>query len=144
MKQNFKKGFTLIELLVVIAIIGILAAITVVSVQGPRNKATDTQSLANLRQVASVLEQSYGDTSSYLTAADWAALVTALTANPYGATVPAAPAGVTYNGISAAAGYCLWTPIKAGTADHYVRCKTGATCGVDVTISGAPSVANCG
>jgi len=123
MKQNLnKKGFTLIELLVVIAIIGILAAITVVSVQGPRNKANDTKSLANLRQVASVMEQYAGDNTTYPVATTWPALETAVAA--YGTPLPSG----TYLVQSSSTGYC----VSADTADtgntEKVRCRTGAQC----------------
>lgn len=39
--KNYRKGFTLVEILVVIAIIGILASITIASLNTARNKAKD-------------------------------------------------------------------------------------------------------
>lgn len=129
MKTNIRKGFTLIELLVVIAIIGILAAITVVSVQGPRNKARDTQTLSNLRQVASVLEQYYGDTGSYpVNDSDYGGLQTQLV--NYGTPLPTSTDPL-YNVSSTASGYCLFADSKVDST-HMIRCKSGAQC-ADVT-----------
>lgn len=143
MKQNFKKGFTLIELLVVIAIIGILAAITVVSVNGPRNKARDTQSLANLRQVASVLEQYYGDNGNYATStlSTWPALSGGVAA--YGTPLPSSTSPV-YGVEVTSTGYCLWADSlnDGGDTDLKIRCKTGAQCGSASIAS--PSAASCG
>jgi len=59
-------GFTLIELLVVIAIIGILAGISIVSLSGARNKATDTQLKTNARILTTALEQYRSDKSAYI------------------------------------------------------------------------------
>jgi len=58
-KNMSKKGFTLIELLVVIAIIGILAAISIVSLNGARNKAYDAQIKSDLSQFRTAMELSY-------------------------------------------------------------------------------------
>ncbi len=128
MKQNLKKGFTLIELLVVIAIIGILAAITVVSVQGPRNKATDTKNLANLRQIASVLEQYAGDNGGYNTTNapvdDAAELSTHLAA--YGTPLPTV-SGMTISVPVGGASYCLYVAAAGGAAGG-VKCTSGAQC----------------
>ncbi len=143
MKQNFKKGFTLIELLVVIAIIGILAAITVVSVQGPRNKANDTKTLSNLRQTASVLEQYYGDTGGYPiitpaaseVGASWGALSTAVVA--YGTPLPTSTNPI-YRIRSTASGYCLWADTADANDTNMIRCKGGAQC---ATVTNAVGVA---
>ena len=54
-KKN--KGFTLIELLVVITIIGILAGITFVAVGDSLRRAYDAQRVAEVRQLAFVLER---------------------------------------------------------------------------------------
>lgn len=65
-----RKAFTLIELLVVIAIIGILAALIIVSLNGARQKASDTQLKNNARNIDTALAQYYTDNNStYVTAA---------------------------------------------------------------------------
>jgi prepilin-type N-terminal cleavage/methylation domain-containing protein len=160
MKQNLnKKGFTLIELLVVIAIIGILAAITVVSVSGPRNKATDTKRLSELRQVASVMEQYWGDKTNYnssgaaITAWTGAASLETMlsylgtplptsgdTSQTYkvGSCVGTATTINTSLGTgTAAAGYVLYVESKADTA-NYIYCKQGANCGTKATTAVCP------
>ncbi|MCK9578929.1 MAG: type II secretion system GspH family protein [Methanoregula sp.] len=53
--NNTAKGFTLIELLVVVSIIGILASMTVVSLNDARGKARDARRLNDVRQMANVL-----------------------------------------------------------------------------------------
>lgn len=55
------KGFTLIELLVVISIIGILASITMTSLEGSRAKARDSYRIQSLIQVRNALEMYAGD-----------------------------------------------------------------------------------
>ncbi len=62
--KMMKKGFTLIELLVVIAIIGILASLIIVSLNGARTKASDTQLKNNARNVDTALAQYATDNNS--------------------------------------------------------------------------------
>lgn len=62
-----KKGFTLIELLVVIAIIGILSAIGLVSLNGAREKARDSQRKSDIGSFRSALALYFDDFNSYPT-----------------------------------------------------------------------------
>lgn len=48
-------GFTLIELLVVVAIIGLLAAVVLASLDTAKSKSSDTQAVANLKQLETAL-----------------------------------------------------------------------------------------
>ncbi|HEV8601650.1 MAG TPA: prepilin-type N-terminal cleavage/methylation domain-containing protein, partial [Patescibacteria group bacterium] len=50
MKTKHSKGFTLIELLVVISIIGLLASVTLVSLNSARAKARDAKRVGDLKQ----------------------------------------------------------------------------------------------
>ena len=56
-KKKNQKGFTLIELLVVIAIIGVLSGIVIVAVGDATARARDSRRLADVRQLAFVLER---------------------------------------------------------------------------------------
>lgn len=59
MDNKLSAGFTLIELLVVISIIGILASITLVSIQSVRAKARDTRRQADMQQIYNALYSFY-------------------------------------------------------------------------------------
>ncbi len=63
--NNLVYGFTLIELLVVIAIIGLLASVVLVALNGVRQKARDTQRIANIQQVVKALQLYYQDHGQY-------------------------------------------------------------------------------
>ena len=55
-KDKKNKGFTLVELLVVVAILGILTGVVVVSVGDAVARARDSRRLADVRQLAQILE----------------------------------------------------------------------------------------
>lgn len=58
-------GFTLIELLVVIAIIGVLASVTLASLNEARAKARDAQRISDIRQLQNVLFLYYDDNNAF-------------------------------------------------------------------------------
>jgi len=68
---NKNKAFTLIELLVVIAIIGLLATISVISLNNARAKARDAKRVADVRQVQTALELFFNDKGYYPTIAEF-------------------------------------------------------------------------
>lgn len=62
------RGFTIVELLVVIVVIGILAAITMVSYSGVKNKADTATNQSNANSVAKSVASFYASNGSYPTA----------------------------------------------------------------------------
>jgi len=61
MKQQNRRGFTIVELLVVVSIIALLIALLLPAVQKGRDKALISQSVANLKNLASSNEVYAGD-----------------------------------------------------------------------------------
>jgi general secretion pathway protein G len=59
------RGFTLIELLVVISIIGVLSSTSLVAFQGVKQKAKDTKSYIEIKELAKALELYKLDNNSY-------------------------------------------------------------------------------
>lgn len=60
-----QKGFTLIELLVAVGIIGILASVSVVSVNSIRQKSRDAKRLSDVKEVQNALEAFLNNAGSY-------------------------------------------------------------------------------
>ena len=65
--MNEKKGFTLIELLVTVSIIAVLSGLLlgVINIQGIRQKARDSQRMADLKKVQVALEAYLADHRRY-------------------------------------------------------------------------------
>jgi prepilin-type N-terminal cleavage/methylation domain-containing protein len=90
-KNSFKNslGFTLVELLVVIAILGVLASIVLVSLNGARANARDVRRVAEISQVARLLEAYNTDNGHYpvYSVADpignWSSVLTELKSKGY-------------------------------------------------------------
>lgn len=95
------KGFTLIELLVVIAIIGILATIVLVSLNSARQKARDTQRVADVKQFQTALEMYFDSHAGYPATYDAGSPTTtglpALATAGYLPAVPNDPLSVPYD-----------------------------------------------
>lgn len=71
MNKKTDKGFTLIELLVVIAIIGILATVSVISLNNARAKSRDAKRAGNIKQIQTALELYFNDNGHYPSANEW-------------------------------------------------------------------------
>lgn len=59
------KGFTLVELLVAVGIIGVLASVSLVSVNSIRGKARDSKRIADIKEVQNALEAYYSNNGYY-------------------------------------------------------------------------------
>ncbi len=65
MKKNKKQGFSLIELLVVVAIMGLLAAMSIISLNTARARARDARRLSDVKQIQTALEMYFNDSRKY-------------------------------------------------------------------------------
>jgi prepilin-type N-terminal cleavage/methylation domain-containing protein len=65
MTNSQKRGFTLIELLVVISIISLLSSIVLASLTTAKKKATNAQTIAQVKQYQTALTMYYLDTGGY-------------------------------------------------------------------------------
>ena len=121
-----KSGFTLIELLVVVTIIGIIATITLISLQSVRMKARDSRRGSDIRQLMLALELSYDDHLEYpekgvigVVAKPPAAVAPYLDETPEdpGNTILACqPEGYRWWGNAGQSQkYCLWACLEVGT-----------------------------
>jgi len=134
MLKNNKKGFTIIELLIVIAIIGLLATISIVSLNGARLKGRDAARLGNIKQMQTALEMYYNDQGRYPVSAT-AIVLGSATAKKLCSTAAAgfvatcvAPA-ITYMG------NVQPNPTPNGTAFSYTG--TASTYAITFTLEGA-------
>lgn len=81
-----EKGFTLVELMIVIIILAVLTGIAIPSYMTLRNRARESATEAEMKNIATALELYMADIEEYPAAADMAALGTALA--PYMNPVP--------------------------------------------------------
>ena len=65
-KNNYKiKGFTLIELMLVVVIIGLIATLSITSVQTSRKKARDAKRMADVNKILQAMELYFLDAGFY-------------------------------------------------------------------------------
>ncbi|HVX89198.1 MAG TPA: prepilin-type N-terminal cleavage/methylation domain-containing protein [Gemmatimonadales bacterium] len=120
-----RKGFTLIELLIVVVIIGVLAAIALPKFANTKEKAAVGTMKADLRNLASVQEAYFMDSSRYANAI---------------ATLQAAPYTYRYSGqntvtITAGTGNS-WSATATNPAAGAITCSVSYNTGA--TDDGAP------
>lgn len=120
--KNIKKGFTLIELLVVIAIIGILSGVVLASLNTARQKARNSQRIADVRQVVLALELYYdAQNPNAYPAADPDNHVPDVLFPPGGSLLPLEPlesvsTQAIYKYTKTGSTYCFGVDLEAGTA----------------------------
>lgn len=124
MLQRHSRGFTFIELLIVIAIIGLLAALSVMVLNGARKKSRDAKRVSDIQVVRAALEQHWVERASYPLSPSPANLGTgahqSLTSNGFEAT----PTGEVY---------LERVPVGARNGEYYsYECDSGT---VGYTIS---------
>lgn len=86
-----RKAFTLVELLVVIAIIGLLASISIISLNNARAKARDAKRVADVKQISTALELFFNDAGRYPTDLEWASGSLEYNGQTYLSIIPSAP-----------------------------------------------------
>jgi len=113
-------GFTLIELLVVIAIIGLLASVVLLALNSARARARDVKRIADMNQMAKVMELYFGDYSSYPTSSTSGRvdLVLGYLTPTYLNTLPVSP--------QPADGNCKQGP-GSGSNDYYFSANSNGT-----------------
>jgi prepilin-type N-terminal cleavage/methylation domain-containing protein len=89
-------GFSLIELMVVIAIIGTLYSVVALSVQSSRKKARDAKRAADIKQLASALENYFTGNNAYPTQTPASTTIPGLNISYIG-QIPQAPTPVEDN-----------------------------------------------
>ncbi len=77
--KDEQKGFTLIELLIVVAIIGIIAAIAIPNLLNAIDRGKQKRTMADLRSMATSIEEYSVDNGSYPVAATLTALLDQVT-----------------------------------------------------------------
>ncbi len=96
-----QEGFTIIELLVVFAIIGLLATLTIASINTARVKSRDARRISDMRTMVNALEMYFNDNESYPLRdrafsgnSEWSGLESDLA--PYLSTMPNDPVDGTF------------------------------------------------
>lgn len=64
-KPNQKEGVTLVELLVVVAVVSVIATFSITTFPAVLAKSRDNRRIADLKMIASALEQFYSDNNYY-------------------------------------------------------------------------------
>lgn len=95
-----EKGFTLVELMIVIIILAVLTGIAVPSYMALRNRARESATESEMKNIATALELHQADLEDYPTTAEYTANPSAIAA--YMDPIPAADSwGVAYAYVSA-------------------------------------------
>ncbi|MBP7768372.1 type II secretion system protein [Candidatus Woesebacteria bacterium] len=131
MKQ--KSGFTLIELLVVISIIAILAGLILVNMAGIRDRAKDTKTKSDLKQMKTALRMYYNDNNNYPNCASGATCACSTLATTLSNYIPSTsiPAGCTYEPLNSRDSFRTSVVLNssAGTDDtnSATKCNAAST-----------------
>jgi type II secretion system protein G len=119
-----KNGFTLIELLIVIAIIGLLAAISIVILNGARQKSRDAKRVSDIQVIRAALEQHWLSSASYPSASDPINLGTGSAQSLTSRGFETSPTGEIY---------LARVPVGASSGEYYTYKSDSPTVGYTIT-----------
>lgn len=129
--KNKERGFTSIgELIATLSLATVVIGGVSVNAQDLLKEASDTQKVANLRQISTALELAYSDNQSY-PQTDFDGLISELIANDYLVSSPSEKDKYDYSAFNDGENYVLRTTLANESSSYFENALNGTIEGVD-------------